>query len=101
MRPGAPLSPGLIPARPGPAGALLRPGAPLSPGLIPNRIGDPEGAPMRPGAPLSPGLVSKTRDPEMRFTSAVWVSQTFFSQPPAAAQLRAVSALTRGLAGTR
>src|SRR6266480_988839 len=67
MRPGAPLSPGLIPAGPvarrelfearrpalagphshrasGPAGALLRPGAPLSPGLIPNRIGDPAGA---------------------------------------------------------
>jgi hypothetical protein len=35
---------------------------------------------MRPGAPLSPGLVSKTRDPEMRFTSAVRVSPTFFSR---------------------
>src|SRR5215468_6990416 len=65
----------------GPAGALLRPGAPLSPGLIPNRIGDPEGAPMRPGAPLSPGLVSKTRDPEGWFTSAVRVLLTFFSAP--------------------
>jgi hypothetical protein len=34
---------------------------------------------MRPGAPLSPGLVSKTRDPEMRFTSAVRVLPTFFA----------------------
>jgi len=33
---------------------------------------------MRPGAPLSPGLVSKTRDPEGWFTSAVWVLLTFF-----------------------
>ena len=43
---------------------------------------------MRPGAPLSPGLVSKTRDPEMRFTSAVRVLPTFFRGRPAAAQLR-------------
>ena len=34
---------------------------------------------MRPGAPLSPGLVSKTRDPEMRFTSGVRVSADFFA----------------------
>jgi len=34
---------------------------------------------MRPGAPLSPGLVSKTRDPEGWFTSAVRVLLTFFS----------------------
>jgi len=33
---------------------------------------------MRPGAPLSPGLVSKTRDPEMRFTSPARVSADFF-----------------------
>jgi hypothetical protein len=33
---------------------------------------------MRPGAPLSPGLVSKTRDPEMRFTSLARVSADFF-----------------------
>ena len=37
---------------------------------------------MRPGAPLSPGLVSKTRDPEMRFTSAVRVLLTFFAATP-------------------
>jgi hypothetical protein len=38
---------------------------------------------MRPGAPLSPGLVSKTRDPEMRFTSAVRVSaDIFFAAAP-------------------
>ena len=38
---------------------------------------------MRPGAPLSPGLVSKTRDPEGWFTSAVWVLLTFFRAAPA------------------
>ncbi len=55
---------------------------------------------MRPGAPLSPGLVSKTRDPEMRFTSAVRVSADFFrARPPHSAPGRA--ALTGCLAGTR
>jgi len=39
---------------------------------------------MRPGAPLSPGLVSKTRDPEMRFTSSARVSVDFFRPGPAA-----------------
>jgi len=40
---------------------------------------------MRPGAPLSPGLVSKTRDPEMRFTSVARVSVDIFLPGPAVA----------------
>jgi len=65
MRPGAPLSPGLIPAGPGPAGAVREPGAPLSPGPHPDRIGWSGGSCLRPGAPLSPGLIpNRIGDPE-------------------------------------
>jgi len=74
-----------------PAGALLRPGAPLSPGLIPTRIGDPEGAPMRPGAPLSPGLVKQDARPgdEVHIPGAGFCG--LFLYRPGRAPSRAVS----------
>jgi len=53
-RPGAPLSPGLVPAGPGPPGAVREPGTPLSPDPHPGRWSGRSC--LRPGAPLSPGL---------------------------------------------
>ena len=76
MGPGAPLSPGPMPALALTwAGALLRPGAPLSPGLTHRDLAIPLGALMRPGAPLSPGLVDKTRSPRQWFTRSHQVSR--------------------------